>query len=90
MFWPQTAHRFFGRRDIGAMTDDGRSIRTPGVRLGNRLARRGNLMQTVRKRGRGWPAEKLTSGAPGGGRSVAMSMREEAGELLALDELNVR
>ena len=23
MFWPQTAHRFFGRRDIGAMTDDG-------------------------------------------------------------------
>ena len=23
MSWPQTAHRFFGRRDIGAMTDDG-------------------------------------------------------------------
>ena len=23
MSWPQTAHRFFGQRDIGAMTDDG-------------------------------------------------------------------
>ena len=51
-------------------------------------------MQTVRKLGRGWPAEKLTSGARGGGGSavsgdehgaaLALSgKRDEARELLA-------
>jgi hypothetical protein len=34
--------------------------------LWNRLPRRGNSMQTVRKAGQGWPAEKLTWGARGG------------------------